>query len=161
MAIKGPPAKGTKHGHSSTVDWTDVPDVPFADGRALPRRPKTGPRAWRPEVVDWWDELSRMPHCVLWRPPDWQFALETAAMKQQFWVDLDEGEFKSTLATEIRRREDLMGVTSEARRKLRIRYVNPNETEPASDQADGDGVQDDQAAVDELAERRRRILEAG
>ncbi len=128
MALTGPPPKPAKLGHSPTADWTDVVDVPFDDGgvRDLPRSPG-GRRKWHPQVLDWWDEVRRMPHCVGWTDTDWRFAAEVAYLKQQMWVDLDNQELKSTLATEIRRREDQIGTTAEARRRLRIRYVKPEQ----------------------------------
>ncbi len=126
MALTGPPAKPAKLGHSPTADWTDVPNVPFDDEgrRELPRSPG-GRRKWHDQVVAWWNEIRRMPHCVLWTDTDWRFALDTAYFKQALWRDLDNDELKSTLITEIRRREDQIGTTAEARRKLRIRYVKP------------------------------------
>lgn len=126
MALTGPEAKPQKIGHSPTADWLDVPDVAFDDKgeRDLPRSPG-GRRKWHQQVLEWWEEVRRMPHCTLWSDTDWRFARETAYIKQQMWADMDAGDVKSTLITEIRRREDLMGYTLEARRKLRIRYVDP------------------------------------
>jgi hypothetical protein len=125
MAPKGPLNKINKHGRTpSMVDWIDVPDMPYTGPSpnlpTLPRRKK-----WHPMVEQWWEQVRAMPHCVLWRPVDWTYAVETGLMKQGYWAAYDAGEEKTTAAVEIRRREDQMGCTQEARRRLRIRYIDP------------------------------------
>lgn len=161
MAISGRDPKTVKHGRNPlTSDWNDVADRPY-DGPSpdlpkLPRRQK-----WREPAVEWWNEVRVMPHCVMWAATDWRFALETAQMKQQFWLELEDGELKTTLATEIRRREDQMGTTGEARRKLRIRYVDPelladpDEDDVAAPAAGETQVGD--GTVTDLTARRRRL----
>jgi hypothetical protein len=123
MAHRGPTSKAVKHGRTPNADWTEVVDVPY-DGPSpdlpkLPRRQK-----WHPMVEHWWAQVRVMPHVVLWRDIDWTFALETAFMKQTYWVLAEENEATTTMAVEIRRREDQMGTTLEALRKLRIRYLD-------------------------------------
>lgn len=60
-----------------------------------------------------------MPHCVLWEKSDWQFAKDTAIIAAAFHAgDL-------VRAQELRQREKIMGTTADARRDLRIRYVEP------------------------------------
>lgn len=151
MAISGPEPRERKHGRTPNVDWTDVPNEPF-EGPLRLELPKRRGTKWAPEVVRWWDIVSRMPHCVLWERSDWEFALETAFMKQDWWGDFDAGKVLPTKSTEIRRREDQLGTTAEARRKLRVRYVD----------ADEDIVEEvaDSAEVANLADRRRRVLGA-
>lgn len=127
MAVTGPDPKTIKLGHSpGSTEWTDVPDVPYdgpsPDLPVLPRR-----KRWHEDVEAWWKLVRTMPHCRLWSPTDWAFAIQTARYKEQEARDLADGSLKTTLATEIRRREDQMGYTMEARRKLRIRYVDPSE----------------------------------
>lgn len=162
MTHRGPAPQRVKLGHTANADWTDVPDVPYeGPSLDLPKSPGNR-RKWFDPVVAWWQQVRRMPHCGLWSPTDWLFALETAYMKQQYWNDYANGELHSTLATEIRRREDQMGCTREALRKLRIRYVPaeapggvvpPPRPEPVqqNDESNGDGV------VRSLADRRRRL----
>jgi hypothetical protein len=58
-----------------------------------------------------------MPHCILWDEADWQFALDTASVAAAFHG----GDMKQ--AVELRQREKVMGTTLDARRDLRIRYV--------------------------------------
>jgi hypothetical protein len=74
----------------------------------LPARTKT-----------WWETVSTMPHCILWDASDWQFAVDTAHVHAE-WVRTK----KSSLAVELRQREKLLGLTWDARRDLRIRYVS-------------------------------------
>lgn len=160
MAVKGPATKPNKHGRTpSLVDWVDVPDVEY-DGPSpnlppLPRRKK-----WHPLVEQWWEQVRHMPHCVLWQPTDWTAAVETGLMKQAYWSAFENGEEKTTQAVEIRRREDAMGVTAEARRKLRIRYVDPALL--VDPDLDDDGAVFEPAAgapanVTSISERRTRI----
>lgn len=159
MAHRGPAASPRKLGHSPTSDWADVPNVPY-EGPS-PDLPKlTRRRRWRDEVADWWEEVRRMPHCAMWTATDWRFAIETAFMKQQFWLELDEGEMKTTTATEIRRREDQMGTTGEARRKLRVRYIevlDEQERVPAPMVAPTSAGSVENGVVTSLTERRRRL----
>ncbi len=123
MARPGPTQQNRRLGHSANAEWTDVPSRPY-EGPS-PDLPKLPNRAkYHPMVTTWWDMLRQMPHCRRWTPTDWQYAVETALLKHYFWTDAAAGEVKTTAATEIRRREDNMGTTEEARRKLRIRYVD-------------------------------------
>lgn len=99
-------------------EWTEVVDVPFDGVRpGLPRR-KGG---WPASTKRWWETVSRMPHCVLWSDADWQFALDTALLAAEF----HEGNVR--VAGELRQREKILGTTLDARRDLRIRYVDEAE----------------------------------
>jgi hypothetical protein len=66
-----------------------------------------------------------MPHAVLWDEADWQYAFDTAAAKQLFYLSGG-----ATNGSEVRIREKVMGTTWDARRDLRIRYVDPKEEAP-------------------------------
>lgn len=157
MALTGPAAKDIKHGRTPNADWTDVVDTPYLG--PSPDLPKlSGRRRWHEQVVAWWNEVRQMPHCVLWAATDWRFGVETAVMKQQLWTDLEAGEMKTTLATEIRRREDQMGTTGEARRKLRVRYVGADEAAgQAAGAVFGRGETAGGGTVTELTSRRARL----
>lgn len=121
MAHRGVAPKANKHGRTPNAEWISVPDVPYTGPSPdLPTRPRR--KKWHPMVETWWEQVRQMPHCVLWRAVDWTFALETAFQKQAYWEACDENEQTTTAAVEIRRREDQMGTTVEALRKLRIRY---------------------------------------
>ncbi len=144
MAHRGSAPKANKHGRTPNADWTEVVETPYTgpspDLPKLPRRKK-----WHPMVEQWWEQVREMPHCVLWRPSDWTFALETAYQKQAHWELCEEGEQTTTAAVEIRRREDQMGTTIEALRKLRIRYV------PVDDEADWGDAPEPEIQVTEQA----------
>jgi hypothetical protein len=157
MAPRGPLAKANKHGRTpSMVDWIDVPDAPYTgqspDLPVLPRRKK-----WHPMVEQWWAQVRAMPHCALWRPVDWTYAVETALLKQGFWNAYDAGEEKTTAAVEIRRREDQMGTTQEARRRLRIRYVDPDLISTEDLDAPFDPAAGAPDNVTSIANRRARL----
>lgn len=162
MALRGPAAKANKHGRTPTADWTDVPDVAYTGpSPELPKLP--GRRKWNDLVFAWWEQVRTMPHCANWQPGDWMFALETALMKQIFWTDYSEGDMKTSSATEIRRREDQIGTTAEARRKLRIRYIPVREDVDGEDLSEEPAIVLDQefaglgGTVTPLESRRRRL----
>jgi hypothetical protein len=114
VAGRKPKPEGQRRNHHKpTHDWVEVPNVPFEGGPKLPRR-KGG---WPAFTKRWWETVSAMPHCVLWAPADWQFALDTALIAAEF----HEGGVR--VATELRQREKVLGTTMDARRDLRIRYV--------------------------------------
>ncbi len=165
MAHRGPAAKALKHGRTPNAEWVEVVDVPFEG--ASPELPKLpGRRRWHPLVEQWWAQVRVMPHCALWGPTDWQFAVETALMKQEFWQEVSAGDgLRSTLATEIRRREDQIGTTGEARRKLRIRYLPVDDdgdlvlpaAEPSVEVTTQEHAGTGGATVTPLASRRARL----
>jgi hypothetical protein len=128
MARPGPAQLARRLGHSKNAEWTEVANRPYeGPSPDLPALPHNG--AYHPLVTTWWDMVRTMPHCVNWTPTDWMYAVETALLKHYFWMDASAGEVKTTAATEIRRREDNIGTTEEARRKLRIRYVDVEDAE--------------------------------
>lgn len=140
-----------------THEWTLVADVPF-EGEVPVSLPesrlidtKTGQ-----EVVDvspltaaWWADVCRMPHCVLWTATDWQFALVTALVADLAFCG-DKG-----AAAELRQREKVLGTTMDARRDLRLRYVDPSEMPDAEKP-----VQATEATVSNIDDRRRRLTSA-
>jgi hypothetical protein len=65
-----------------------------------------------------------MPHCVLWRPADWEFA--KTAMEIAGYVH----DGQTGLARELRAWEKVMGTTLEARLGQRIRYIDPPPDNP-------------------------------
>lgn len=166
MARPGPAQLSRRLGHSANADWTEVANRPYEG--ASPDLPRLPSRArYHPLVTTWWDMVRAMPHCARWTPTDWQYAVETALLKHYFWTDAAGGEVKTTAATEIRRREDNMGTTEEARRKLRIRYVEVPDDE-LEDEDDGGGAVQPEVVhqrhaggsrpVTSLASRRARAL---
>src|SRR3990172_586872 len=99
-------------------DWLEVECVPFVGARKLPHRRPTG-LPWPKETKRWWQAVSTMPHCVIWQESDWRFALDTAIVAAAF----HDGDLQR--AKELRDREKVMGTTADARRDLRIRYIDP------------------------------------
>lgn len=145
MAHRGPePVANSRTRVSRLADWVEVPNVPYDGPR--PKLPAEigGYRTSGP-VRAWWGVVSAMPHCRLWEASDWLFALDTAMFKAEMYG----GSSSPTMLVEMRRREDQMGTTAEARRKLRIRYVAP----PVFEE---EGLAD-APAVTRLADRRRRV----
>lgn len=126
--------------HPLTHDWVDVLDAPYEGPK--PQLVGRYPAATKA----WWLVISFMPHCVLWSPSDWQFAMDTARVH----ADAVRGVSKSAWG-EVRQREKTMGTTAEARVGLRIRYVRA-EAEPPRETGD-DNVRNFEE------ERRKRLME--
>lgn len=105
--------------HKPVHDWTEVENVPFADGPKLPPKRADG-RTWVKRTKDKWDAWRAMPHCRLWGETEWDFALDSIEVAALFH---ESGEMK--YATELRNREKVLGTTLDFRRDLRIRYVDP------------------------------------
>lgn len=137
MPGRKPKASGqTRHRNKATHEWIEVVNVPF-DGKP-PVRPPGKRRtllgdggvvelALHPLTRQWWRRISTMPHCRLWTASDWQFAVETALVADALFYG------RTTAATELRQREKVLGTTVDARRDLRIKYVDPPEPEAAGE----------------------------
>lgn len=107
------------------MDWTDVENKPYAGKR--PTLPATrtyttpdGPQEAPLNALtkSWWEAHTKMPHCILWTPTDWDFAVQTALLADMFYSG------QHTVATELRNRLKVMGATHDARVSQRIRYVD-------------------------------------
>lgn len=134
MAVSGrkPKPDGQAiHRNKLAHDWTEVPDLPFKSVRKLPARRMNG-RLWQPRIRAKWKTWSSMPHCVLWTPATWEFALDTIEIAALVY----DGETR--FAPEVRAREKTLGTTPESLRDLRIRYVDaPKPEKKSSAQAAG------------------------
>lgn len=129
MPIQGrkPKPEGQKRNRvQSPIDWAVVPNVPFEGGPDLPERES----GWPAGTVRWWKAISAMPHCRLWSETDWAFALDTARVHAAF----QSGHMPS--AAELRLRDKVLGTTFDARRDLRIRYVDPVQQQLADEAED-------------------------
>lgn len=133
--------------HALTQGWVEVPDMPYEGDR--PQLKGVGRVGMATRA--WWEGISTMPHCVLWTPTDWQFALDTARIHAAF------ARGDMARAGELRVREKQMGTTLDARRDLRIRYVSPLAGIIPVDDSEGDSTS---LVADFEAERRRRLLES-
>jgi hypothetical protein len=91
---------------------------------------------------EWWDAVSTMPHCSLWSQSDWAFALDTAMVHASSVYG------SVTASAELRQREKIIGTTLDARRDLRIRYVQPE---------DQSSEQTTPTEVAQLSDRRARL----
>jgi len=151
MAIPGKkPNERSVNRTQSKIDWTTVENVPYTG--PVPELPESrtyiNPKGEVQEVPierrtrEWWEAVTKMPHCVLWQPSDWQFCLDTAM------VHASASHGSVTAMSELRQREKIMGTTVDARRDLRIQYVEPQILESV------------QAAVISIDERRTRLLDA-
>lgn len=152
MPVTGPKPSGrplaSKMPHKT--EWTDVPDLPYQGEKPelptsrLVMNPKGELEEFpiEPRTRDWWEAISTMPHCILWKKSDWQFAVDTAM------VHADACHGKTTAMGELRQREKIMGTTVDARRDLRIRYVEPQDETPQI------------ALVASIDERRQKLLDA-
>lgn len=128
MAVAGrkPAASGqTRHRVKPSTEWTEVPNIPYsgevpdlADERTIVTREGQEQVPLQALTRQWWKSISSMPHCILWAPSDWMFALTTATVADAAFCGI------SSAATELRNREKVMGTTVEYRRDIRIRYVD-------------------------------------
>ena len=109
-----------------THEWVEVEDIPFDGGPDLPAR-RTNGRNWEERTRQKWDAWRSMPHCKLWGPAEWDFALDTIELAAL----IHDGEPR--FATEVRNRERVLGTTLDFRRDLRIRYVEPKPEVNAGD----------------------------
>ena len=105
------------------VEFSEIEDTPNLEGRTRTLRGE-----WSEQTLDWWGMVREMPHTKLWAESDWSFAADTAHLKEAFY----NGTASKSELTEMRIREDNLGVTMEARRKLRIRYVKPRQETKAT-----------------------------
>lgn len=74
---------------------------------------------WPRETEQWWEGVRCLPHTIAWTDADWRYALDTAYVHARAFTGEDR------LWIELRARERVIGTTVDARRDLRIRYVDP------------------------------------
>lgn len=158
MARPGPQPKNTpKHGHSGGAGFVDVVNVPYSGPGAERDLPAIPGMEWFPQVVGWWEVVRRMPHCTLWEASDWLFAIETAMLKNYYMAEFFGGVVHATMASEIRRREDQLGTTMEARRKLGIRYMDPIDDAQAGDAPGADTTASGVTPIERAPSRRQQL----
>lgn len=73
---KAKPAGQAVNRHKPTHDWTEVLNVPFEGGQDLPDFRADG-RRWPDRTKQKWNAWRAMPHCKLWGPAEWDFALDS------------------------------------------------------------------------------------
>ena len=156
MPISGakPSGRPTVNRNKPTHDWTTVPNKPYTGPRPeLPLTRQVMVKIGEVEIVpieertrQWWQVISSMPHCILWTDSDWVFALDTAMVHASAVYG------SVTASSELRQRERILGVTMDARRDLRIKYVDDEAEEGVSLTT---GV----AGVTQITERRARLAD--
>ena len=156
MPISGakPSGRPTVNRNKPTHDWTTVPNKPYTGPRPeLPLTRQVMVKNGEVEIVpieertrQWWQVVSSMPHCILWTDSDWVFALDTAMVHASAVYG------SVTASSELRQRERILGVTMDARRDLRIKYVDDEAEEGVSLTT---GV----AGVTQITERRARLAD--
>jgi hypothetical protein len=155
MAFTGPdPNPNSINRNTPAAEWTEVEDVPYKGKRPSLPVSRTVLAMGKPIKIplqsltkDWWETVTALPHCKLWTPGDWNFALTTAIVADNAYTGV------ASAWSELRRRENDMGVTAEARRKLRIRYVPASANKAAKKPA---GKAAASATVTSIDERRQR-----
>jgi hypothetical protein len=138
MAQPGPkpkPEDQRRNQNRPAVDWIQVVDVPYAGpvpglGGRVPVR-----------TMRWWAVVSKLPHAINWTDGDWEFAVASAWVHAAFVKN----QGSPSYASELRQREKLLGLTSDARRDLRIKYVEAS------------AAADDAEQPVSLADRRREL----
>lgn len=149
MAVTGPFPKENSRNRGKITDWKEYENTPN-EPRPVP---KVHGVKFRVAVVEWWNIICRMPHTVDWKESDWQFAVETMLLREAWWKTYARnGNPQPSVMVELRRRDDQMGTTMEARRKLRIRYIEPRISES---EIEAIGA----SSVSSLADRRKAILQ--
>lgn len=119
MARRGPlPA-------DDTGDWEYILDAP--NRRApLVKLPDTrgaddegAPVAWHPLTRAWWDTVRVLPHTTEWGADEWHALVGLAYIADTVYQT-----GQAAAHAEWRRGSDALGLTAEARRKLRIKLVD-------------------------------------
>lgn len=130
MAVSGakPSNRPVVHRVKPTHDWQEFPNVAYTGPRPELPTSRTVLKDGEPveyplekRTRQWWDAVSKMPHCVVWQDSDWAFAVETAM------VHAVAAHGNISAMAELRMREKVLGTTLDARRDLRIRYVEPEQ----------------------------------
>src|SRR4051812_9113658 len=77
-----------RHRNPTVADWVEVDDVPFENAPPLRDRATGGvsvmevgaanSKTWPSSTLEWWRDISRMPHAARWTDSEWRFAMDTA-----------------------------------------------------------------------------------
>jgi hypothetical protein len=106
--------------------WIDVEQVPFKGPKLPPRRRDGSP--WPNGIAEKWKAWASMPHCALWSEADWEYAGDAIELAAAAFAD----GVKVGLWAELRLREKQLGTTWSSRQNLRIRYMDPSTSPPAT-----------------------------
>lgn len=109
-------------------EWREYLNTPNIDAPPLPPRniamgdgaPTSGGLGrWPDRTMSWYRAVSRMPHTRDWTREDWEFCWDVAEQHARF----HEG-WKGYGGSELRLCRRMLGDTWDARRDLRIRYLD-------------------------------------
>lgn len=119
-----------RHRNEPAHEWTEVENVPFAGAPKLRDRATGGISVmavgaenssdWPEATLEWWRDVSTMPHAKLWDAGEWRFAMDSAEIHARTM----EG-WRGYTGPTLLAREKVLGMTADFRRDLRIRYVEP------------------------------------
>lgn len=98
--------------------------------------------AWPEKTRQWWESLPDTPGADAWSASDWEFMQTTALLHAQVW-----GKSDFDRLSELRIREEEMGITPSARRKLGVEGPKRPEREEAA-----------KSPLESIAEERRLSL---
>ncbi|MDQ8046725.1 MAG: hypothetical protein REI11_19120 [Patulibacter sp.] len=144
MALNGRkpnPDRTLVRNRNAVSEWTEYLNVPFRGAPPLPARQPVMDgdvqvaQEWPAATLRWWKAVSQMPHAVAWTQTDWEYAFLTAEVHARFTLA-----WKGATGAELRMREKYMGTFAEARRDLRIRYVDPPPAGGSSTSAQSENV---------------------
>lgn len=162
MALPGPTPSDDS---TRSAEWVEVEDIPFPGPYPISMPSTRGilvagmPKRvdWQHETRVWFDIACALPHAVLWGPGDWSLVESSLTVADNSFLGI------TSASAELRRREDALGFTIEARRKLRIRYLPPGgNTANAKAAAAAKTAEDKKAALDKRrTDRRARALSKG
>jgi len=85
----------------------------LTDGTTVIRPELPAGREWRPETLDWWDDLWAAPMAAEYHSSDKHALFLLAVLMDQFWTEPDQ-----KLAGEIRLQRQAFGLTPYDRRRL-------------------------------------------
>ncbi len=112
------------------------------------------PQEWCVRTQEWWDDYRTSPQAKLMQTTDWNVLLLAAFIHNEIWRDdrtkAHAASSLALLASELRRREDAVGGTFEARAKLRISVL--------TDQSEEDTEQDIKETAAEEVNYLERML---
>jgi hypothetical protein len=130
-----------RHRVEPVHEWTEVENVPYAGAPPLRDRATGGVSVmavgvansedWPQATLDWWADVSTMPHAKLWDAAEWRFAMDSAEIHARTM----EG-WRGYTGPTLLAREKVLGVTADMRRDLRIRYVEPKSADERAVPAD-------------------------
>ncbi len=101
----------------------------LTDGTVVIRPELPSGRVWRPETLDWWNDLWASPMAKEYHSSDKHALFLLAVLMDQFWVEPDQ-----KLAGEIRLQRQAFGLTPYDRRRLEWTIESTEEAKERGEQ---------------------------